>query len=39
VRANSGSHCPNEDSKPSGHGRSDSQISPTNTRASRRTTF
>src|SRR2546425_1739523 len=36
VRANSGSQCPNEDPKPSDHGRSNSQIGPTNTRESRR---
>jgi hypothetical protein len=39
VRANRGSRCPNEDPKPSDHGRSNSQFSPTNTRKSRPTTF
>src|SRR6266581_5374925 len=39
VRANSGSQCPKEDPEPSDHGRSNSQISPTNTRESPRTTF
>ena len=39
VRANRGSQCPNEDPKPSDHGRSKSQFSPTNPRKSRPTTF